>query len=286
MMSNALNRLLKIAAAIQDAGDAEALESFCIKCDAFLKKYAHMAPHNDGTTPNPWRRNMDYSEFDSSPYYGNVAEFMKKFPGGIRDWVEWRKKTQKDRFQRWDAKKASLKKEAYSERVVRDLYLNKIVPRVEAIGYDNLSEEQTRLYDELETLMPEINSKIEEAYDIEQHLLEDLETNVPLKLEKTEASKRMARVTQLTGIVKNTHYEPVGGDDVAKFEKEPHLYSDEGLENFKSVKEYIEQRRKALGQAADDAALSAVKDFIAYWKLLLKGKEKRDKAKKKVKKQR
>jgi hypothetical protein len=279
-MSHTLNRLLKIAAAIQDSEDYGALDSFCTQCEAFFKKHAHMVPHNDGTTPNPWRRNMDYSEFDRSPYYGSVSEFMEKFPGGIREWVEWRNKSKKDRFKRWDIKKASMKKEAYSERALRDLYLDRIVPKVRAIGYDNLSEDQTRLYDELETLMPEIGDKIEYAYNVGQHLLEDLEINVSSELEKTEAEKRMARVTQLTGIIKNTYYEPVGGDDVEKFENEPHLYSDEGLEKFKSVKEYVEKRRKALGQAADDAALSAVKDFIAYWKLLLKGKEKRKKARK------
>ena len=78
---------------------------------------------------------------------------------------------------------------------------------------------------------------------------------------------------------KAAHYEPVGGDDVAKFEKEPHIYSDEGLKKFKSIKEFLSAYR---GQDADDgsAALKAVKDILNYWKLLLKGKKRRKKGKK------
>ena len=37
---------------------------------------------------------------------------------------------------------------------------------------------------------------------------------------------------------------PEKGDDVDKFEKEPHLYSDEGLDKFKSVEEFLKKYRE------------------------------------------
>ena len=35
-----------------------------------------------------FRKNLDYGE--RSPYYGNVDEFLKDFPGGIEEWLKWR----------------------------------------------------------------------------------------------------------------------------------------------------------------------------------------------------
>lgn len=96
-----LLRFLKLASTLDANNDQAGLDSLCAQFDAFVKKYAHYAPQNDGNTPNPWRRNMDYSGWENSPYFGSIAEFMKKFPGGIRDWVEWRRQTQEDRNKKW-----------------------------------------------------------------------------------------------------------------------------------------------------------------------------------------
>jgi hypothetical protein len=100
-----LMRFLKLAFSLDKNNDDLNLQRLCVQFDAFIKKHGHYEPKNDGTTPNPWRRNMDYSGWDNSPYFGSVSEFMKKFPGGIKDWIEWRRKNQKERFQKWDPKK-------------------------------------------------------------------------------------------------------------------------------------------------------------------------------------
>lgn len=99
-----LLRFLRLADSLSKNND-KSLECLCVQFDAFIKKHGHYEPKNDGSTPNPWRRNMDYSDWENSPYFGSVSEFMKKFPGGIKDWVEWRRKNQKGRFQKWDPKK-------------------------------------------------------------------------------------------------------------------------------------------------------------------------------------
>ncbi|MFA5048457.1 MAG: hypothetical protein WC516_05550 [Patescibacteria group bacterium] len=215
-MSNSLIRLLKTAKAISDSGDIEAFNSFCVQFDAFviknkINKVAYMEPKNDGTTPNPWRKNMDYSSWENSPYYGSVSEFMEKFPGGIRDWIEWRNNIKKERFQLWDTEKTK-------ERIAK-----------------------------LESLM-----KQAEQEDFFNESIWELE--------------------------KEAYFEPVGPDNTKDFPKEPHLYSgDENVESFESVKKYIEEKRKATGQSADDATMTAAKDFVNYYKLLLKEKNRREK---------
>jgi hypothetical protein len=75
----------------------------------------------------------------------------------------------------------------------------------------------------------------------------------------------------------NAHFVPEGPDDTEKFPDESHLWSGEGLDNFKSIKDFIKARRKETGQNANDAAYSAVKDFVNYWKLLQKGQKRRGK---------
>lgn len=95
-----LNRLLKIA----ENSDERSL----LKIDLLIKKISHYEPKNDGTTPTVWRKNFDYSSFDKSPYFGSVKDFLKKFPGGIKEYLEHRKKTKKERFKKWDTKNAAL----------------------------------------------------------------------------------------------------------------------------------------------------------------------------------
>lgn len=216
---NSLIRLLKIAETLSNSGEIEAFNSFYVQFDAFVKKdiikNAHYEAKNDGTTPNPLRRNLDYDAWENSPYYGNVAEFLKKFPGGIKDWLNWRNKTEKERFQMWDSKK--------------------------------IKERKARL----ELIMKEA--------EIENKMLSRKE-KIEMLMKEAEEQEKFA------------HFEPVGPDNTKDFPKEPHLYSGD-MDEFESVKEYIEKRRKSTGQAADDAALSAAKDFVNYYKLLLKGKK-------------
>jgi len=106
-MKNSLTRILKLADVMIQSQDIESLERLCTQFQAFVARrvmVAHMVPENDGTAPNPWKTNMDYAGYENSPYFGNVSHFLEKFPGGIKDWVEWRRKTQKERNQMWDTK--------------------------------------------------------------------------------------------------------------------------------------------------------------------------------------
>lgn len=115
-----LLRFLKLADVLRIQNDEEGLKRLYAQYAGFIKKNAHYEPINDGITPNPWRRNMDYSDWENSPYFGSVSEFMKKFPGGIKDWVEWRRKTQKERNKMWSnidyKKKASLRIKMASQK--------------------------------------------------------------------------------------------------------------------------------------------------------------------------
>lgn len=212
-MSNSFYRLLKLADVAYDSEDVKAIRIVEAQFNAYAKKYcvAHYRPHNNGNTPNPWRKQMDYASWENSPYYGSISEFMEKFPGGIPDWRQWREKIKKERNQMW-------------------------------------SEGPTKG-----------------------------ETG----LKKASRQERMKRVMDLTGISKNAHYVLEGPDDVEKFEKEPLLYSNEGLEKTKSVEEFKEKRKNWREQDAKDMSKDVVREFINYWKLLMKVPERRKKSRKK-----
>ena len=192
------------------------LEKLCVQFDSIatkhLEKLAHFIPDNNGNLPNPWRRNMDYSEWENSPYYGSVSEFLRKFPGGIKDWLSWRNKTSKDRNELWDTKK-------------RVAYLN--------------------------TLM-----KVAEEYKPTDEDIEYAEE------EATEEQKDKAHNLTLNLIQELIDSGEISPDEVKAFiEKKYGLTS----------------KAHFVSEDSDDA----VKEFIDYFKLLLKGKKKRHKKGKK-----
>jgi hypothetical protein len=95
--------MLKMAEIISKLGNIEELNRFSVQFNAYIKRHAHFKPDNNGKTPNPWKKNMDYgAEYENSPYFGNINEFLKRFPGGIKEWLEWRNKTEKDRFKMYN----------------------------------------------------------------------------------------------------------------------------------------------------------------------------------------
>jgi len=267
---NSLTRMLKIAELYFDAKDEKGFKQICAYFNSYLKRYAHMEPKNDGTTPNPWKFNMDYAEYENSPYFGSISEFMEKFPGGIKDWVVWRNKTKKQRNTMYNdllpgPKKAlnkmanddgeNMKKDLREE--LSDLEHKQWMEWAKSIlKSEDISEDRAKRWKE-ECFKP-YDKLSEEMKDFDREWADKV-LKIVEKHNKTE---------------KKAHYEPVGGDDVAKFEKEQPLYSDKGLEKFKSIKEFLKQYREE-GQSADDAATRAVKDMINYWKLLLKGKKRR-----------
>lgn len=327
-------RFLKLADAFIENNEDDNLEKLCSQFEAFLDKHliktAHMAPDNDGKTPNPWRTNMDYDSWEGSPYFGRVADFLKKFPGGIREWAEWRKNTQTERNKLWDINKIKERK-AHLENLMKtaDDIGNPIVeeysPTQEDIKEDArpaTGEEKEKasnlvlqviqsLIDSGEVSPEEVNEFLQKKYGLtaKAHIIgkilrrarqeyleyiEKIEDGI-YELEKdlynvrgnTEEENHIHKfidviIEKLNELKKRkieAHFIPVGPDDTKKFPKEPHLY--ENLDKYKDIKEYIKKWHKAMGKDADDVnyAMDAVRDFINYYKLLLKGKGKR-KAKK------
>lgn len=241
-MSKILNRLLKIAETMYDSG--EDVSKICHNIDAFIKKHGHYVPENNGKVPNPLRRNMDYAPWEHSPYFGSMTEFMEKFPGGIKDWLKWRKETESDRYNM----------------------------------FSNASEEFEPTEKDIEEAEEELNNITPEERKTAEKLLERmLELGLITKDEAKDYMKNKAIELMQKQHDKKAHYIPEGKDDVPNLgENEQPLYSDHGLEKFKSIKEFLKNYRKE-GHSADDAALRAVKDMVDYWKLLLKGKKRRGK---------
>lgn len=154
-----LERLLKLAEIMAADGDVEGLKSLDRRLAGYIKREAHFTPNNDGKTPNPWRRNMDYAPWENSPYYGSVSEFMKKFPGGIKDWVAWRKENREERHKKWDINK-------------RKAYVLSVMKKGE-LDYDDLSGEYEPTKEEREHAeMPASNEEREKAFDL---LLKNIE---------------------------------------------------------------------------------------------------------------
>jgi hypothetical protein len=87
-MSNILNRILKLAEISEN-------DEVINLIDNFFAKYGHFIPNNNNNIPEFWKRNLDYDPREESPYYGNVNDFLKKFPGGIKQWLKCRKRKNK-----------------------------------------------------------------------------------------------------------------------------------------------------------------------------------------------
>jgi hypothetical protein len=96
--ATALNRLLRLAAMDSMCNLTATLDR---QLDLYLRRSiertAHMVPSKNTNTPPMWKHNMDYASEEGSPYFGNVGEFLKRFPGGISEWRKWRKSTRKQR---------------------------------------------------------------------------------------------------------------------------------------------------------------------------------------------
>jgi hypothetical protein len=287
-MSNSLFRLLKLAENVYDSGDESAIKTMEAQFNSFAKKYcvAHYRPHNDGKTPNPWRKQMDYAPWENSPYYGSIAEFMEKFPGGIADWRKWREKTKKERNQAWSEGPTK------GEMGLKKASIQKRMKRVEELtGIKKLAKNDLR--EELANLEHEQWMKwakdILKSEDISEDRAKRWEDECFKPYEKLSekmkgfdrewADKVIKIVKKYGDLEKEAHYVPIGQDDVKKFEKEPLLYSNEGLKETESVEEFKEKRKSWRENDAKDTAKNAVKEFIDYWKLLMKVPERRKKRK-------
>lgn len=74
------DRILKIASNLYSAGDTDGLERLCRQFDFYLEKKSNVEA--------PWRKNFDYDE--NSPWHGSLQEFKKRFPGGLKEFLEWK----------------------------------------------------------------------------------------------------------------------------------------------------------------------------------------------------
>lgn len=104
-MRNSFERMLRLAEIYYDSGDIESLNKFCVYFGPFMKKCAHYIPDEKSETPDFFKKNLDYAPYENSPYFGNVKDFLKKFPGGIGDWLEWRKKDKEKIYQESNQRK-------------------------------------------------------------------------------------------------------------------------------------------------------------------------------------
>jgi|10_taG_2_1085330.scaffolds.fasta_scaffold00311_8 hypothetical protein len=96
-----LNEMLKLADEMIDNNNTYGLRSLCQNYEEHLLKIfktSHFVPDENSDTPNLWKKNLDYANYEDSPWRGNMADFMKKFPGGLRDWIEHRAKEKGKRF--------------------------------------------------------------------------------------------------------------------------------------------------------------------------------------------
>ncbi len=93
-----LDRMLRLAALQNDSAFDRQFDLYLTRS---LERQAHMVPSKETNTPPMWRTNMDYAPEEESPYFGNVSEFLKKFPKGIAEWRKWREKSRKQRERRW-----------------------------------------------------------------------------------------------------------------------------------------------------------------------------------------
>lgn len=112
-MSNSFDRLLKMADLMIEKNDEEGLKHIEAWISSYIKKHAYYnqdpMDYNEDV-PLFFKPTLDYDPAENSPYYGSATEFMKKFPGGIRDWMEWRKKTKRDRYKQLALKSVKRKK--------------------------------------------------------------------------------------------------------------------------------------------------------------------------------
>ena len=86
------NRLLKLADILYESKDIKNLNLVCACFGGYIRKCSHFIQDPKTNGPEFWRKNLDYSPEEESPYFGSVGEFLEKYPGGIGDWLVEKRK--------------------------------------------------------------------------------------------------------------------------------------------------------------------------------------------------
>ncbi len=207
------------------------------------------------------KHNLDYDKKEESPYYGNMSEFIKKFPNGISDWLKYRKNS-KNRISKL-------------ENIMAGDLNSKAKSIVDNIDKLELSSE------ELEKLFSIIKNKLFEKPDDLKEKLSELEheqwvhwTKYMLENYDKENIKRWKR--QIDTPYKDLSEKEKDGDrewaqkvlDIC----ETHKGKDGKVKfAYTHIKDFINNLNE---QNAEDA----IKDFVNYWKLLYKTKARKKKA--------
>jgi hypothetical protein len=113
-----IGSMVRLAERLDDSGDHEGAERLCRQMDLLISRRAHFVPSDKTEAPPMWRKNLDYGE--DSPYYGSVKDFLKKYPGGLGEYIKKRRKSRKKRERKW--KLSSLAKQDWLEQAVADAW--------------------------------------------------------------------------------------------------------------------------------------------------------------------
>jgi len=108
VVASSFHRILRASCALHDAEDSDGVDRLSRQLNLYIERRAHFVPSEKTKTPPMWRSNMDYAGFENSPWRGSMSEFKKKFPGGLKDFLKWRRKSQKERYRMFKLKKASI----------------------------------------------------------------------------------------------------------------------------------------------------------------------------------
>lgn len=150
-----LERLLRLATLLENTDNALSFDrQFDLYIQRSLERFAHFVPSKETNAPPMWRRNLDYSPEEGSPYFGSVREFLKKFPKGISDWRKWRKRTQKRRDRKLRIASFMVDVPVYSE-------------------FENILKEAWELLDVKAHFVPEGGDNVEKLGDKEPKIWSD-----------------------------------------------------------------------------------------------------------------
>lgn len=225
-----LKRILKFAEIISN--DHDLFNKLSIYINSYIKKLSYYEPRNNENVPNVWRKNMDYSIEESSPYYGNVPEFLKKFPGGIKDWIKWRKKNKKNRYKKYDIKK----RKACLEFIMKKAEENKLKEDLANLEHEQWMKWAKNILKSEDISEDRAKRWKEECFKPYSKLTEEMKD-----FDREWADKVLKILNKHNSIKKKSHFIPVGPDNTKNLSKSTSMYSN--MNDYDSVDDFLEKSR-------------------------------------------